>query len=1008
MANIGGLFSNLEGALNALDNKSGKMDKAKEVFRREIGVSKEMADKAEDLIDTFDDMDKAYEEHKDIVEDCDKEIQKLTNSISNLQGHLNNATTQQNRNRIQSEIDKKQRELLDKQSKRDVNARKRDEAETKRDNANRRFDKLFGRRIAMGDITALNNKNKAISAISSGGKFANMANGLKGLKGNPYMMIAEGLIKAVEFGIGKSTEYMKLNAENTLRELNAVAQVSLNQLKANVASWQDSLSGAYTSQDLALDSQMTLLQSQNATTLANLKMANTWTNWIPIWGEVNKYQEAALEIEQKYAETRLANAQKFIQQANEFTKLTDDYLRKQDKAIHQYQAQNGLTVQQTMVYEKRMLTQAETFAHYNKTIEDVVKLQTDFIQQSGRNVNFSNSDMEKSLAVGRLVGDDTFTQFSAQMNVFNQSVSSSADIMYDMYNYANKMGLSQQKLTKNVLSNLKLANKYDFKNGSKGFIELAKWAENVRFNLSSLGGMLEKIQSGGLEGTVETSAKLQVLGGHFAMGSDPLAMMWESLNDPDAYAKRTKGMFKGLGTYDKTTGETTFNGTDTLLIRNAASALGMSVEDAKDMIREDNKKAVIRRQVHNSNLSSEQMDAVANKAHRDAVTGKWMVNMLDNSTKDISTITSADLQNILSDNSDENMSRYAQSTLSSVEKIESATKTIAAILGADTFVNFADTAEKSVQTMLEAYTNNESEIVKAIVMNRAEALKEQKESFKSLPTIASKLEAIYEILPHEWRETADKDALERSSQEGRNQVRTRNDIENYDNDKEISSAMLMFHRAKAEKRNVAAQVRDWFRGFFMSDESAVAKARITKDKWDKRFNSDGFDTTPIYTKDGTMSANGQSMTVAASSVTPIHDGSVKLAKTDPQDSAIFAKTGGPFDTLFNGVFAKINEVSEILPKAMNYEMPTREIVNTIKQTNSTISSQNEKQSIDINIHGDLRLNTDGKSIDISKLIETDPMFIRRITDLILTQIDDNVHGGRQSKMFHTRASVNFV
>ena len=69
---------------------------------------------------------------------------------------------------------------------------------------------------------------------------------------------------------------------------------------------------------------------------------------------------------------------------------------------------------------------------------------------------------------------------------------------------------------------------------------------------------------------------------------------------------------------------------------------------------------------------------------------------------------------------------------------------------------------------------------------------------------------------------------------------------------------------------------------------------------------------------------------------------------------------------------------------------------------------NEKQSIDINIHGDLKLNADGKSVDISKLIETDPLFIRKITDLILTQIDNNIHGGRQSTMFHTRPSVNFV
>ena len=1008
MANASSLISNIENILKTLDNR---LENAKSKFRDDIGVSKEMADKAENLIDTFDDMDKAFEDHKDIVDSCDKEIQKLTNSISKLQSNLTKANTQQGRDKIQSEIDKKQRLLLDQQSKRNVNAKKRDDAEARRDRANRQFDKLFGRRISMGDITALNNKNQAVSAISKNGTFAKMTKGLEGLKGGPYMAAANTLINVIEFGISKATEYMKLNTENTMRELNAVAQVSLNQLKANVASWQDSLSGAYTSQDLALDSQMALLQSQNATTLANLKMANTWTNWIPIWSEINKRQETALELEQKYAETRLANASKFIRQANEFTKLTDDYLRKQDRSIHQYQIQNGLTIQQTKVYEDRMLNQAETFAQYNKTIEDVVKLQSNFIQQSGRVVNFSNKDVEKSISIGRLVGDDTFAQFSANMNVFNQSVSSSADIMYDMYNYANKIGISQQKLTKNVLSNLKVANKYDFKNGSKGFIELAKWAENVRFNLNSLGGMLEKIQSGGLEGTITNSARLQVLGGNFAMGSDPLAMLWESFNDPTTYAKRANGMFKGLGSYNSETGETIFSMTDSLMIRNAAEALGMSIEDAKDMIREENKKTAIRRQVQNSNLSADQMDAIANKAQRNSATGRWEVNMLDGTTKEINTLTTDDLRNIVSNNSDENMTRYAQSTLSSVERIESATKSIAAILGADTFMNFTKITENSVKTMLDAYAENENEIVKAIIMNRTEAFKEQKESIKTLPTIARKLEAIYKILPHEWRETSDKDVEERADSKGRNQKRLRNDIDRYEKNKEdVSSMMVMFHRAKAEGREFPAQFRDWFRGLFMSDEDAISKAKETKSRWDSRFQ-DNFNITPYTTHDGTMSANGIPMAVAASSITPIHDGSVKMAKTDPQDSALFAKTGGPFDTLFNGVFAKINEVSEILPKTLPYEIPMDAVNHSYNNRSDDhlkkVKSSNEKQTIDVNIRGDLKLNTDGKVIDISRMIETDPIFIRHITELILAQIDENVHGGKQSHIFHNKPRANF-
>ena len=1136
MANVSSLMSSLEGGLNAMDNREGKIKKVKSKFGKKIGVSDEMVDKAEDLIDTFDDMDKAYEEHKEIVEDCDKEIQKLTNSISSLQVNLGRATTTEGRNRIQSEIDKKQRELIDKQSKREVNARKRDEAETKRDNANRRFDKLFGRRIAMGDITALNNKNKAVTAISKGGKFANMAKGLKNFKGGPWGMAIEGLVKAIEFGIGKATEYARTNSENLIRHLNVVNQLTTNDMKASIASWQDAVSGAYVAQDMSLQNQQAMLQAQNATTMASMKLANTWTNWIPIWGTINKYQETVLEMEQKIAESRLANATKIIQQVNEFTKLTDDYLRKQDNSVHQYQTQNGLTVYQTKVYENRMLNQAETFAKYNKTIEDIVKIQSNFIQQSGRVVNFSNEDMEKSLAAGRLVGDDTFTQFSANMNIFNKSVSSSADIMYDMYNYANKMGISTQKLTKNVMNNLKLANKYDFKNGTKGFFELTKWAENVRFNLNSLGGMLEKIQSGGLEGTVENTAKLQVLGGNFAMGADPLAVMWESFNDPATYAKRVKGMFKGLGSFNSETGETTFGANDAMLIRNAAEALGMSIEDAKDMIREDNKKETIHRQVHNNSLSREQMDAVSNKAQRDEDTGHWVVNMLDGTTKDISSLTPEDLKNIVSDNNDENMSRYAQSTLSSVEKIESATKFVASLLGGETFDNYMKMSEKSATNMVEAYTKNADSVSEAIMTNRDESLKAQLESYGVLGNINTKLnDAFSEV--HQQKERIDKiHALLESKYgkivEAKKKTTEAEDSMNVQYNKTIASggkykdgwdlqtARSEYWYAKGaeemETGNWLSGSFDYINGFL---EDTIGRV------------SQGIFNTFGGVADGAMTAQGVPMTVAASSITPIHDGSVKMAKTDPKDSAIFAKTGGPFDTLFNKVFNKVDEIyskinsikstndltisinnikddilpktdslaypkvskddiipktdslvypkvskndilpkvdnlvypkvsrddilpkvdnlvypkiskddilpkidsvaypkvanpenivspivrnettlNEIVPKTIPYEMPVENISHIYHKSTEkfkTNTTTNDNQTIDVKIHGDLKLSSEGKIVDISRIIETDPLFIKRITELILNQIDNNIHGGKQSTLFHTRPHMQF-
>ena len=376
--------------------------------------------------------------------------------------------------------------------------------------------------------------------------------------------------------------------------------------------------------------------------------------------------------------------------------------------------------------------------------------------------------------------------------------------------------------------------------------------------------------------------------------------------------------------------------------------------------------------------------------------------MFDCSTKDISTITSADLQNILSDNSDENMSRYAQSTMSSVEKIESATKEINAKLGVATFDNFVQTANNNVESMLNAYTSNLTEIANTVKQQRLDASKEQNELLLKLNSIFSEYQSSMSTI------TSAKIQAEEEFERLKAELEAR-DKEKQTNIAQTKTEQLDYEKLYNEAGNFITKA--WYKGR-LAEGKALLENGGERDSLSVKGLSAGMSGLGTFFTslfdDGAISAQGQPMAVAASSVTPIHDGSIQLAKTDPQDSAIFAKTGGPFDTLFNGVFAKINEVAEILPKAMNYEMPTKDIVNTIKHTNSTTSTQNEKQSIDVNIHGDLRLNTDGKSIDISKLIETDPIFIRKITDLILTQIDDNVHGGRQSKMFHTRASVNFV
>ena len=196
--------------------------------------------------------------------------------------------------------------------------------------------------------------------------------------------------------------------------------------------------------------------------------------------------------------------------------------------------------------------------------------------------------------------------------------------------------------------------------------------------------------------------------------------------------------------------------------------------------------------------------------------------------------------------------------------------------------------------------------------------------------------------------------------------------------------------------------------------------------------------------DAVSYGNGQPMAVSAADVVPVHDGTAKLARTDPQDTAIFAKTGGPFDKLFNDVFGRINDVYKMIggstvsntrygntigvaPRteksikeqimfakladmqgiSYNEMMPMaepREIKN-VTEINGTpnyqrnesgmISPSSFDKPIDVNIHGDIRLRADnGQSVDISKALESDPLLIRTISQLITKQLSESINGGR--------------
>lgn len=1050
------ILSRLENITKLLQD--GSKEKAKNNFNKSLGIDKEQYESARRLIDSYQDSEESISQYEKQIKQCDDNLKKFDETIKKLTDNLNKAKKPEDRDKIQNVIDNKKSERERTAQRRSRLEESLDRETNTKNRASSKFKRLTGGKDITQGVAAARAQNKAMKGLAKG-RAGSAMKMLGGLKNNPYMAAVGLLVKAVEFGIGKATDYMKLNYENLLRQLNASTAVSLNAMKASIASWQDSVTGAYEAQNMAISSQEALLEAQNATELANMKMANTWTNWIPIWGQINKYQETALELEQKVAQTRLEQAHKIISQVNEFTRKTDEYIKKQDKAIRGFQTDRGMSSTQNTTFEKWMLGQGESFAKFNKTIEDVLKMQSSYTEQSGRAVNFSEHDNLQSIAVGRLVGDENLINFQSQMQLFNHSVSESADIMYEMYKDVNKMGLSQKKVTKDVLANLKLANKYDFKKGTKGFIELAKWAENARFNLSSLGNIIEKTQSGGLEGVITQSAKLQVLGGNFARYADPLGMLNDSLSDPEAYAKRILNMFKGTGKLDRRTGETEFNKTDHIRIRAAAEALGISVEDAKNMIREDNKKSVVKSQMRSSTLSKEQQDAVANKAQRDEKTGRWYVNTINGGKIDVSDDQKlkANLDNIVSDNKDEAAVQYAQSTLSFVEKIEATTKQIDAKLGLLSFANFAQLSEEQMKATLEGYDKASSELQKMMEENRYDALEAQKIELESLRTMYEKYRESKTIVNTRGQKYST-DVGEDLRAKYRNGSIKDDEIDMLKQNPQYRKGMSNDEMRSLRKKDTRAWYEkiwdhhrdsDWVEGEEgdeATDYRAIPRkvqqrqiaqgyANIGALAFKDGFIPENKNSTTIAagaitnihdgvasiiksdSKDKVVSGNGRPMAVAANKVTPVHDGTASIAKSDPKDSAIFAKTGGPFDTLFNGIFDKINEIYGVYSDRINHDNVSPNIVvqpvpiahdvvfpspvsidntdsqNTHSQYN-TQTNETQKGQFDVNVRGEINLKANGQSINILSELQSNPTLVRAITDLISDSISKKTHGGR--------------
>lgn len=263
---------------------------------------------------------------------------------------------------------------------------------------------------------------------------------------------------------------------------------------------------------------------------------------------------------------------------------------------------------------------------FNKSTAELIKMQGKYSEVLGRNVQLTSEQKKDMLAMEKFLGEDGMMDIANNLENFGLGMSDSADFIHEQLSEAQKSGIAASKLTKTIRENIKMAQNYTFKNGLEGLASMAKKAVELKTDMSLVNGFIEKTST--VEGAITTGANLQVLGGSYAMGSDPLSMLYDSLNNVEGAFDRAVSMASGKVFYNNATGNFELGAMDRYMMKYAATQMGIDPSKLIDVaFRKASMDRIEGAAMANSNIANDEdlVNLVKNLATWDK--GKAIINI---------------------------------------------------------------------------------------------------------------------------------------------------------------------------------------------------------------------------------------------------------------------------------------------------------------------------------------------------------------------------------------------
>ena len=295
---------------------------------------------------------------------------------------------------------------------------------------------------------------------------------------------------------------------------------------------------------------------------------------------------------------------------------------------------------------------------FSTSSDELIKLEQGYNKEIGRRAAMSNDEREDFAAMNALMGSEKATQFAKAYEMFGKNIEGAGSAASRLYKDASKNGVAFEKYSENVLSNLKMAQTYNFANGTRGLEEMAMKATALKLEMQQITQMADKVST--VEGATTAAANLSVLGGSFANFSNPMSMLYEGLNDVGALTDRVTEMFGNLAYFDRNSGEIDMSAFNKQRVRAAAQATGMNPSALMDMIYTKARINQLEPEISGLKVNDEVKNLLKNTAQIDKDGNGYVT--INGQKKGLNQITNNDLESLkkLSQTEGENIKDIAE------------------------------------------------------------------------------------------------------------------------------------------------------------------------------------------------------------------------------------------------------------------------------------------------------------------------------------------------------------